>query len=62
MRACRSLTKSSKPGGFAPNSLTSQSPITWYEELAVMLVMFLWLGGPLFCFYTFTLLLIFGTW
>ena len=56
------MIKSSKPGGFAENSLVSQAPIKWYEEMAVMLVMLLWLGGPLASFYTFTLLGIAGTW
>ena len=34
----------------------------WYEEVTVALVMLLWLGGPLFCFYTSVILLIWGTW
>jgi len=34
----------------------------WYEEVTVALVMLLWLGGPLFCFYTSVILLLWGTW
>ena len=56
------MTKSSKPGGFEPNSLVGQASIRWYEELAFALGMLMWLGGPLASFYSFTLVSIFGTW
>jgi 2-acylglycerol O-acyltransferase 2 len=58
----RSMIKSSKPGGFATDSQTHQCSMPWYQEFACVLVLGLWLGGPLFFFFTPILLCMFGTW
>jgi hypothetical protein len=58
----RSMIKSSpKHAGFEKDSHTRQSSIAWHEEAACMVVMGLWLGGPLVTFFGPIYLVLFGT-
>lgn len=42
-----SMVKHAGPDGFARDSLTAIAPMAFHEELAVIIAMFVWLGGPL---------------
>jgi len=61
-KTIQKLIKSTGPEGFPPLSLTSQAAISMSEELLVMLVMFIWMGGPLFMFFGGLAVFLLGTW
>ena len=54
------ITKHAEP--FAPNSLTSQAPISLVEEAAVLLAFFVLMGGPLTLLACGAYLLLAGSW
>lgn len=60
--AIKKLTKSTGPEGFPPKSLTSQASITLAEELLVMAVFLVVMGGPLFMFFAGLAVMLLGTW
>jgi len=46
-KICTSLTKSSPPGGFKTNELAGKATLSFFEELSVVLVLGVVMGGPL---------------
>jgi len=60
--AIKKLTKTTGPEGFPPKSLTAQASITLAEELVVMGVFMLFMGGPLFMMFGGLAVLLWGTW
>lgn len=60
--AIKKLTKTTGPEGFPPKSLTAQASITLAEELVVMGVFLIFMGGPLFMMFGGLAVLLWGTW
>ncbi|CAK9097144.1 unnamed protein product [Durusdinium trenchii] len=61
-KTIKQLTKATGPEGFPPRSLTAQASMSWSEELFVMAVFFVIMGGPLFMFFGGVAVLLLGTW
>lgn len=56
------MVRHAGPEGFAPGSLHVPAAIAWHEELTVLAVMFVWLGGPLIWTFGSLLALFIGSW
>ncbi|KAG8463123.1 hypothetical protein KFE25_011120 [Diacronema lutheri] len=57
-----SMVKHAGADGFARDSLTAVAPMAWHEEAVVVLVMLVWLGGPLIWAFGGLATLVFGGW
>ena len=56
------ITRSSAPGGFAPNALAHSSPISASEEALVIGVLLVVMGGPLLILPTFLYCIFYCSW